>query len=93
MSTNNFHLSNIRYIKRIVVGNDNPQSMKTEAEVEQAMDLVNLCLSSTPRGYVLNVEKSFGLYNIGEHQIVLQYAVYNIGFERKPMFLNEHGQA
>lgn len=91
MSTNNFQISNMRFIKRIVVGNDNPQAMKTEAEIQQAMDQVNLCLSSTPRGYLLNMEKSFGLFNIGEHQIVLQYAVYHIGFERKPMFLESHG--
>jgi hypothetical protein len=93
VSANTFQLTNMRFIKRIVVGNDNPQSMRTEAEVELAMDLVNRCLSSSPRGYLLNVEKSFGLYNIGEHQIVLQYAVYNIGFERKPSFLDEHGGA
>ncbi|QGZ43323.1 hypothetical protein GO485_26135 [Pseudoduganella flava] len=79
----------MRFIKRIVVGNDNPQAMRTEAEVGQAMDLVNRCLSGSPRGYLLNVEKSFGLYNIGEHQIVLQYAVYHVGFERKPLFLDE----
>ncbi|MBB3117994.1 hypothetical protein [Pseudoduganella violacea] len=90
MSSNNFQMTNIRFIKRIVVGNDNPQNMRTEAEVQEAMDLVNRCLSSTPRGYLLNVEKSFGLYNIGEHQIVLQYAVYHIGFERKPLYLDDH---
>lgn len=93
MSTNNFQMTNLRFIKRIVVGNDNPQAMKTESEVEESMELVNRCISSTPRGYIINIEKSFGLYNIGEHQIVLQYAVYNIGFERKPMFLEEHGKA
>ena len=93
MSTPHFQLTNIRFIKRIVVGNDNPQSMRTEAEVEEAMQLVNRCLSSSPRGYILNVEKSFGLYNIGEHQIVLQYAVYHIGFDRKPLFLDEQGGA
>lgn len=87
---NTFQLSNIRFIKRIVVGNDNPQAMRTEAEVQQAMDLVNRCVAASPRGYILNIEKSFGLYNIGEHQIVLQYAVYHIGFERKPLFLDEH---
>jgi hypothetical protein len=86
-------MTNLRFIKRIVVGNDNPQAMKTESEVEESMELVNRCISSTPRGYIINIEKSFGLYNIGEHQIVLQYAVYNIGFERKPMFLEEHGKA
>jgi len=87
LSTERFHLTDIRYIKRIVVGNDNPQNIKTEAEVEEAMALVNRCLSGSPRGYILNTEKSFGLYNIGEHQVVLQYAVYNIGFARKPMYL------
>jgi hypothetical protein len=93
VSTNQFQLTNIRFIKRIVVGNDNPQSMRTEAEVALAMDLVNQCLTSTPRGFLLNLEKSFGLYNIGEHQIVLQYAVYHIGFERKPLHLDQHGGA
>lgn len=91
MASNNFQLTNMRFMKRIVVGNDNPQAMRTEAEVQQQMDLVNRCLTSTPRGYLLNMEKSFGLYNIGEHQIVLQYAVYHIGFERKPLYLDEHG--
>ena len=91
MAGTTFQLANMRFIKRVVVGNDNPQDMKTEAEVQQAMDLVNKCLSTTPRGHVLNVEKSFGLYNIGEHQIVLQYAVYHVGFERKPLWLDANG--
>jgi hypothetical protein len=42
---------------------------------------------------LLNIEKSFSVCNIGEHQIVLQFAVYHIGFERKPMFLGENGEA
>ena len=87
MSAERFQLTHIRFIKRIVVGNDNPQSLRTETEVQAEMDLVNRCLSGTPRGYILNIEKNFALYNIGEHQIVLQYAVYHIGFERKPMSL------
>lgn len=86
--TNDFQLTNIRYVKRIVVGNDNPQDVRSEAEVQAQMDLVNRCLTSTPRGYLLNIEKSFGMYNIGEHQVVLQYAVYHVGFERKPVFLD-----
>jgi len=88
VSIDRFQLTEMRFIKRIVVGNDNPQSIRTEAEVQEAMDLVNRCLSGTPRGYILNVEKSFGLYNIGEHQVVLQYAVYHIGFARKPIHLD-----
>lgn len=87
---NNFQLTNIHFIKRIVVGNDNPQNVRSEAEIQAQMDLVNRCLTSTPRGYLLNIEKSFGMYNVGEHQVVLQYAVYHVGFERKPMFLDQH---
>lgn len=88
MSTARLQLSEIRFVKRIVVGNDDPRNMKTEAEVEEAMALVNRCLCGIPRGHILNIEKSFGLYNIGEHQVVLQYAVYHVGFERKPAFLD-----
>jgi hypothetical protein len=88
VSADRFRLTDIRFIKRIVVGNDDPQNIRTEAEVNEAMDLVNRCLSSTPRAYILGVEKSFGLYNIGEHQVVLQYAVYHLGFNRKPLFLS-----
>ena len=63
--------------------------MRTEAEIQAAMGLVNRCLSELPRGYIIGIEKNFGLYNLGEHQVVLQYLVYNIGFERKPMYLDE----
>ena len=91
MAANQFQLTNMRFIKRIVVGNDNPQNLKTEAEIEKSMGLVNKCLTASPRGYLLNIEKCFGLYNIGEHQIVLQYAVYHVCFERKPLWLDEHG--
>lgn len=61
--------------------------MRTEAEVQEAMDLVNKCLSGLPRGFIIGIEKNFALYNIGEHQVILQYLVYNIGFERKPLDL------
>lgn len=89
MSSSQFQLPNIRFIKRIVVGNDNPQNMRPEAEIQAAMELVNKCLSELPRGHIIGIEKNFGLYNIGEHQVILQYLIYNIGFDRKPMYLNQ----
>lgn len=89
MSALQFQLANVRFIKRIVVGNDNPQRLKTEAEVQAEMDLVNKCLNELPRGHLIGIEKNFGLYNLGEHQVVQQYLVYNIGFERKPMYLDQ----
>ncbi len=89
MATQVFQLANIRFIKRIIVGNDSPQHPRSEAEIRQAMDLVNRCLTETPRGYIIGMEKNFSIYSIGEHQIVLQYMVYNIGFERKPMWIDD----
>jgi len=63
--------------------------MRPEAEIQAAMELVNKCLSELPRGHIIGIEKNFGLYNIGEHQVILQYLIYNIGFDRKPMYLNQ----
>ena len=80
-----FQLSDTRFIKRIVVGNHDPRNMKTEAEVVKEMEMVNACLSGTPRGTILGIEKNFGIYQHGEHQVVMQYFVYHIGFDRKPM--------
>lgn len=102
-----FELSDIRYIKRVVVGSDNPNAMRPEHEIEAAMELLNRCLSEWPRGTILTVEKSFlrlSLGERGEHQVVLQSTIYHVGFTRKPDWLTDvqpahhgghkhHGQA
>lgn len=77
-------LSDVRYIKRIVVGSDNPSRLLTRADIDQAMQEVNACLCGTPRGRLLCVERSFALVQIGEHQVVLQWMAYHIGFARRP---------
>lgn len=90
MSANSstFQLSEVRFVKRIVVGSDNPTAMKSEAEVQAAADLLNRCLTDVPRGYIMGVEKNFSILQIGEHQVVLQHMVYHVGFMRKPMWLD-----
>jgi hypothetical protein len=88
MSNDVLQLSHIRFVKRIAVGSDDPRRIKSQAENEEAMALVNQCLNGIPRGYILSIEKSFNIYNHGENQVLLQYAVYNIGFNRKPGFLD-----
>lgn len=77
-------LSDVRHIKRIVVGSDNPARLLTKAEIDAAMEEVNACLCGTPRGTLLSVERSFVLVHIGEHQVVLQWMAYHIGFPRRP---------
>lgn len=87
MISEKFQLSDVRFVKRIVVGSQSPSPLQSEAEIEGAMALLNRCLSEYPKGTIIGQERSFSLLNIGEHQVVLQYSVYHIGFPRKPAWL------
>ena len=87
MSGDSFTLTEMRYVKRIVVGNENPNALKSEAEIREAAELLNRCLNSVPRGYILGLEKGFAILSVGEHQVLLQHTVYHVGFARKPVWL------
>lgn len=80
-------LSDVRYVKRISVGTSDPSHILTEEDIQQAMDLLNRCLASPLNGKIIGIEKSFKILNIGEHQAVLQWLVYHVGFKRKPIGL------
>ncbi|QJE72439.1 hypothetical protein HHL28_04405 [Aerophototrophica crusticola] len=82
-----FDLTDVGFVKRITVGSTNPERMATEEEVQAAADLLNRCLSDSPKGRIIGVEKNFSILNIGEHQVVLQCVVYHVGFPRKPYWL------
>lgn len=85
-----FDISAVGYVERVVVGNTDPSRIKSEEEIQQAMDKVNKCLhDSFPKGKILGTEKGFAVYAIGEHQVVLQHIVYHIGFDRQPKWLRE----
>lgn len=84
-----FDLSEVKYVKRITVGNDNPERMRTQEELDAAADLLNRCLNSPPKGHIIAVEKNFVVLQLGEHQAVLQWIVYHIGFQRKPIWLED----
>jgi hypothetical protein len=73
----------------VVVGSDDPNQMRTEAQLEEARALLNRCLSETPKGSIIGVEKGFTLLQLGEHQVVLQWLCYHVGFPRKPAWLVE----
>jgi hypothetical protein len=85
-----FDLSDVKYIKRVVVGSDNPNQMRSETQVEEARALLNRCLTDTPRGTIVGIEKSFTILQIGEHQVVLQWLCYHVGFPRKPIWMQEN---
>lgn len=84
-----FDITEVKYVKRITVGSDNPERMRTPEEIEAATALLNKCLTGTPKGCIIATEKSFVVLQIGEHQVVLQWIVYHIGFPRKPIWLGD----
>jgi hypothetical protein len=84
-----FDLTDVKFVKRVVVGSDNPNQMRSEAQIEEARTLLNRCLTDSPRGTIMSIEKSFTILQIGEHQVVLQWMCYHVGFPRKPGWLQE----
>jgi hypothetical protein len=84
-----FDLNEMKFIKRVVVGSDNPTQMRSPEQVEEACALLNRCLGDTPKGVIIGTEKSFAILQVGEHQVVLQWLCYHIGFPRKPIWLKD----
>ena len=82
-----FDLTKVKYIQRIVIGNDNPERLRTEEELEKQLAILNKCLVELPKGHIIGTEKNFYLLSMGEHQVVVQYILYHVGFERKPSWL------
>ena len=80
-------LYDVHYVHRIVIGNYNPEVQPDENKYKEQLKELNQCLSSVPKGKIIGQEKNFFILNIGEHQIVMQYMVYHIGFQYKPYWL------
>lgn len=87
MVQSTFSLTDIGYVHRVVVGNDDPETQPNEEKYKQQEAYLNRCLSDYPKGKIIGQEKNFYLLNIGEHQIVMQYIVYHVGFKRKPPWI------
>lgn len=82
-------LTEARYVKRIIIGNDNPQHLRSSSEIDASVALLNRCLNESPKGVIIGTEKNFSILNIGEHQVVLQWIVYHVAFRRKPVWLQD----
>lgn len=83
-------MSDVTFLKRIVVGNDDPNHFREPEEVEKAVAYLNRCLTEAPKGRIVGSEKSFTVLQLGEHQVVLQWTVYHVGFKRKPLWMESH---
>lgn len=83
-----FDITEITYIKRIVIGNTSPENLQDDRVMEKQTAYLNRCLSEFPKGKIIGQEKGFNILRIGEHQVVMQYVVYHIGFKRKPSWID-----
>ena len=84
-----FDLTDVKYVRRIVVGSNSPNQMLSQDQIGEAQALLNRCLSDTPKGSILGIERSFTVLQIGEHQVVLQWLAYHVGFPRRPAWLTD----
>lgn len=82
-----FDLSSVGFIKRITLGQRDTKSVYTEEQAKQDMEFLNKCLNNFPKGHIIACEKNFNVLNLGEHQVVQQWVVYHIGFEKKPLWM------
>ncbi len=82
--SNDFALEDVRFIKKITVGSTNPNLQATDAERERQVSELNRCLNEVPRGRIIGRDVSFGVYSVGEHQVVMQATTYHVGFPRRP---------
>lgn len=48
-----FDLSCVGFVKRIIVGNNNPEKVTTDAEIEKQVNLLNKCLQEYPKERLL----------------------------------------
>ena len=80
-----YSLNDYRFVVRYVVGNRDAEKLPDEKNMEKQMGELNLALSRG--GRIIAQEKNFFILNIGEHQVVSQYIVYHVGFERKPYWI------
>lgn len=45
-----FDISSVGYVKRIVIGNNNPEKATDERTIQKQIDLLNRCLTEYPKG-------------------------------------------
>ena len=54
-----FDISSVGYVKRIVIGNNNPEKATDERTIQKQIDLLNRCLTEYPKGKIIGIERNF----------------------------------
>lgn len=80
-------LTDIRFVKRIIVGSNDPADLQSEGKIDETMAFLNRCLNETPKGTIIGIEKSFKVVEAGKDKLILQWITYHVGFTRKPLWI------
>ncbi|MBQ8592246.1 MAG: hypothetical protein IJ485_05825 [Lachnospiraceae bacterium] len=83
----------IHYVKTVTVGSVNPNKPLSEEARKLQIERLNRCLEESPKGTIIGKDISIGRYMIGEHELTMQQTTYHIGFVRKPLWIEESGDA
>ncbi len=83
-----FSISDVKFVKRIEIGNLNPNHPMSDEKKAEQINLLNRCLNEYPKGKIIGKDISFAVYQIGEHQITIEVITYHVGFSRRPFWLD-----
>jgi len=78
-----FALADIKHIKRITVGNIDPNNPMKDEKKEEQIQKLNEYLNGYPKGKIIGKDVSFGVFQMGEHQLTMQSTTYHVGFTRE----------
>ena len=85
-------ISDVGFIKRIKIGSNNPENLEEEEQIKNSLALLNRCFSESPKGKLVGIEKSFSILQVGEHNVVLQWLTYHVGFKRCPYWMEDENE-
>ena len=78
-----FSMYDVKFIKRITVGNLDPNNPMSDEKKDEMINKLNNYLNGFPKGKIVGKDVSFGVFQIGERQLVMQSTTYHIGFSRE----------
>ncbi len=82
-------LEDIHFVKTVTIGSVNPNNPLSAQSKQAQEDLLNKCLNEPPKGIIIGKDITIGRYAIGEHELSMQQTTYHIGFQRKPVWLQD----
>ena len=88
-NNNKKSFEDIHFVKTVTIGSVNPNNPLSPQSKQAQADLLNKCHNEYPKGIIIGKDTTIGRYAIGEHELVMQQTTYHIGFQRKPMWLQD----